>query len=121
VLVQQVVPGSIAQRSGLKQGDIIVSVGGAQVGYSNGRVVDLIYEINRRVDSNGQVRLTVLESTSRQLRTYNLNIAQRPVANFTVSGRLFVDSGVLSYGSNTIKVELLNVTRPYMTASGGST
>jgi len=121
VLIQQVVPGSIAQRSGLKQGDIIVSVGGAQVGYSNGRVVDLIYEINRRVDSNGQVRLTVLESTSRQLRTYSLNIAQRPAANFTVSGRLFVDSGALIYGSNTIKVELLNVTRPYMTASGGST
>lgn len=65
--------------------------------------------------------MELLESTSRQLRTYSLNIAQRPASNFIVSGRLFVGSGVLSYGNNTIKVELLNVTRPYMTASGGST
>lgn len=121
VLVQQVMPGSVAQRSGLKEGDIIVSVGGAQVGYSNGRVVDLIYEINRRVNANGQVRLTVLESTSRQLRTYTLNLAQRPTSGFSVSGRLYIDNAVLGYGNNTIKVELLNVTRPYLTASGGST
>ncbi len=120
VLVQQVVPGGIAQIAGLKPGDVIVAVGGSQVGYTNGRVVDLIYEINRRVDVNGKVRLTVLDSASRQMRTYNLNISQRPSAASVVSGRVFLDAGYLPYGNSTIKVELLNVSRPYMTATGGS-
>lgn len=120
VLVQQVVPGGIAQAAGLKPGDVIVAVGGSQVGYTNGRVVDLIYEINRRVDINGKVRLTVLDSASRQMRTYNLNISQRPSASNVVSGRVFLDAGYLPYGNSTIKVELLNVSRPYMTATGGS-
>lgn len=121
VLIQQVAPGGVADRAGLKPGDVIVSVAGTQVGYSNGRVVDLIYEINRRVNANGQVRLTVLDSAIRQLRTVDLNISQRPTASGIVSGRLFVDSNALAYGNSTIKVELLNTTRPYLNASGGNT
>ncbi|MFO0380107.1 MAG: PDZ domain-containing protein [Pirellula sp.] len=43
VLVQQVVPGSIADRAGLRSGDLIVSVAGSQVGFTGGRLFDLIY------------------------------------------------------------------------------
>lgn len=121
VLVQQVAPGGVADRSGLKPGDVIVSVAGTQVGYTNGRVVDLIYEINRRVNANGSVRLTVLDSAIRQLRTIDLNISQRPNTSGIVSGRVFVDFNNMAYGNNTIKVELLNTSRPYLNASGGNT
>ena len=121
VLVQQVVPGSIADRAGLRSGDLIVSVAGSQVGFTGGRLVDLIYEINRRMDANGQVRLTVLDAVSRQLRTKTLQITPQYSSNGAVTGRVFMDTTSGWSGNYTLKVELLNVSRPYLSASGGST
>jgi len=71
VLIQQVVPGGIAANSGLKAGDVVVSVAGYQVGYVNGRAVDLVYEISRRVDAYGRVRLVVFDAFTRQLNRYD--------------------------------------------------
>jgi hypothetical protein len=83
--------------------------------------VDLIYEINRRVDANGQVRLTVLEAVSRQLRTKTLSITPQYPSSGAVTGRIFMDATSGLSGNYTLKVELLNVSRPYLSASGGST
>ncbi|MFN8741378.1 MAG: PDZ domain-containing protein [Pirellula sp.] len=118
VLVQQVVPGSIADRAVLRSGDLIVSVAGSQVGFTGGRLVDLIYEINRRVDANGQVRLTVLDAVSRQLRTKTLSITPQHPSSGAVTGRVFMDRANGWSGNYTLKVELLNVSRPYLSASG---
>jgi hypothetical protein len=118
VLIQQVVPGGLAERTGLKAGDVVVSVGGAQVGYVNGRSVDLVYEIGRRADAYGVARLVVLDAFSRQLKTYDMNISQQATTSPVISGRVFLEGG-LPVGNGTLKVELQNVTRPYLQASGG--
>lgn len=120
VLIQQVVSGGLAERSGLKSGDIVVSVGGAQVGYVNGRNIDLIQEIGRRADAFGVVRLVVLEAFSKQLRNYDLNIAQQVATTNLVSGRVFVDGMGLSTSQGSLKVELQNSSKPYLQASGGN-
>jgi hypothetical protein len=120
VLVEQVVPGGIAAMSGLKSGDIVVSVGGFQVGYVNGRAVDLIYEINRRVDSYGRARLVVFDVLTRQLKSLDLAISQPTQSVSTVVGEVSFDRGVLASGYGTLKVELLNTSRPYMQVGGGS-
>jgi C-terminal processing protease CtpA/Prc len=73
-LVQRVLPIGIAERAGLRSGELIVSVAGSQVGFTVVSLVDLIYEINRRADTRGQVRLTVLEAVARQFRTKTLQI-----------------------------------------------
>lgn len=120
VLIQQVVSGGLAERSGLKSGDIVVSVGGAQVGYVNGRNIDLIQEIGRRADAFGVARLVVLEAFSKQLRNYDLNIAQQVATTNLVSGRVFVDGMGLTSSQGSLKVELQNSSKPYLQASGGN-
>ena len=120
VLVQQVVPGGIAANSGLKAGDVVVSVAGYQVGYVNGRAVDLVYEITRRVDTYGRVRLVVFDGFTRQLKSLDLVIAQAPQMVSAVSGEVSFDRGVLNLGYGMLKVELQNASRPFMQVGGGS-
>ena len=120
VLIQQVVPGGIAANSGLKAGDVVVSVAGYQVGYVNGRAVDLVYEISRRVDAYSRVRLVVFDAFTRQLKNLDLVIAQAPQLVSTVSGEVSFDRGVLNLGSGILKVELQNASRPFMQVGGGS-
>ena len=42
-------PTGLAQRSGLEAGDTIVNVSGYQIGYVNGRLIDLTDELARRI------------------------------------------------------------------------
>lgn len=59
VLVTSVNPGSVAQQSGIEAQDIIIAVGGYQVGIINGRTFDISEELARRVDAQGRVLLLV--------------------------------------------------------------
>lgn len=120
VVIQQVVPGGLAEASGLKAGDVVVSVAGFQVGYINGRTVDLVYEINRRVDIYGRVPLVVLDSFTRQLKNLNLVIAQSPQTVSSIVGEVSFDRGVFIPSYGALKVELQNVSRPFMQVGGGS-
>ena len=113
VSIQQVVPGGVAALAGLKAGDVVISVAGSQVGYVNGRTVDLIYEMNQRADIYGRVRLVVLDSLTRQLRNVDVSINQQQSAS-VVTGQVFVDGTMLVPANGTLKVELQNITRPYM-------
>jgi uncharacterized lipoprotein YbaY len=59
VLVSNVVPGSVAQQSGIEAQDIIIAVNGYQVGVVNGRTYDIADELARRVDAQGRANLLV--------------------------------------------------------------
>jgi hypothetical protein len=59
VLVTNVNPGSVAQQSGIEAQDIIIAVGGYQVGIVSGRTYDISEELERRVDAQGRVLLLV--------------------------------------------------------------
>lgn len=122
VLILQVQPSSVAERSGLRAGDVILSVGGTQVGYVNGRINDVILEANRHVGAYGRVPMLVLDSYSRQPKTLELDLTNSLITSSgTVSGRIFIDGLFMNYGNGVIKVEITNLTRPYLSASGGVT
>jgi hypothetical protein len=120
VLISQVMPGSLAEVNGLKAGDIVVSVGGSQVGYVNGRTVDLVYEMSLRADGYGRVPIMVLDSLTRQIRSYVFSIGQQPITASSVVGQVVLDSGVFLSSYGTLKVELQNATRPFMQVAGGT-
>lgn len=72
VEITQVIPGSPGAQIGLEPGDVIITVGGYQVGYVNGRLYDLGEECNRRMEPNGNVRLVVRNQRTGFLA--NLNV-----------------------------------------------
>jgi uncharacterized lipoprotein YbaY len=68
VLLTQVLPGSAAANNGLVVGDRILAVGGHQVGYIDGRLVDLGDEINQHIGPTGQVTLLVHSARTGQVQ-----------------------------------------------------
>lgn len=121
VLVGQVVPGSVAARAGLKSSDLIISVAGIQVGLINGRVVDVMYPINSSPNYWGRVNALVLDGATRVVKTVTFDFSTTASSMSSVNGQVFLDGGVPVYRSGTIKVDLINLSRPFLTASGGNT
>ncbi len=67
VQLTNVVRGGVAERNGLSQGDIIVTVSGFQVGYVDGLLYDLGDELARNVDRRGRVTLLVMRNRDGRL------------------------------------------------------
>lgn len=59
--VTTVFRGSVAERVGIKVGDVILSVNGTPVGYAYGRLYDFSDVVNSRADAYGRVTLSVRE------------------------------------------------------------
>lgn len=121
VLIGQVVSGSVAERAGLRVGDLIVSVAGTQVGLINGRVVDVMYQVNSSLDYWGRTNALVLDGSTRLMKSVTFDFSAAATSYSSVNGQVFLDSGVPIYRSGVIKVELVNLNRPYLSASGGNT
>ncbi len=118
VLVRQVSTGSSAALARIEPGDLIVNVGGFQVGLVEGRLYDLSEEINRRADNSGGVTLIVQDHTSGQL-------ASVPIRLDSPDTRL---TGGLSYRERSplpsdaiVTVQIENVTRPFYSVRNGTT
>ncbi len=69
VLLTDVERGLPAANAGLERGDVIISVGGFQVGYVDGGLFDLGDELRRRADPQGRVAMLVFDGRNRQLRS----------------------------------------------------
>lgn len=116
VVVRNVQPRSAAERAGLEAGDIILTVGGFQVGYVDNRLFDVGEEIRRRVDAQGSVRMLVQD-----LRTGKVNLLNVNLQNVSVSVRgdvVWRDLNRLPAGA-TLQVRIDNITRPYQAVGGG--
>ncbi|MCU0706700.1 MAG: PDZ domain-containing protein, partial [Pirellula sp.] len=112
--------GGLAERSGLRAGDVIVSVAGTQVGLVNGRVIDAVYEMSGRASSSGLVSIMVLKASTRLLTPMTINVHGTTEARAIVTGRVFLGNSA-TYGGGSVKVELTNISKPYLSASGGNT
>ncbi len=108
VVIQEVAPASAAARARLKVGDIIVSVGGYQVGYVDNQIFDVAEEINRRATSDGRVNLLVQDSRSSRLAALRVTLQQR---HDYISGRLSYRGGRLPSDA-VVTLKLDNLTRP---------
>lgn len=109
VEINQVMPNSVAQRAGLEAGDLIVAVGGYQVGFVGDRLYDIGDELARRVDRRGRVLLLVRNRRNGQL----INVpAEFPIAMRVVTGRILSSDNRPLAANQTLVVRVVDVTRP---------
>ena len=109
VEINQVMPNSVAQRAGLEAGDLIVAVGGYQVGFVGDRLYDIGDELARRVDRRGRVLLLVRNRRNGQL----INVpAEFPIAMRVVTGRILSSDNRPLSANQTLVVRVVDVTRP---------
>ena len=118
VLVRQVTNGSAAARARIEAGDLIVNVGGFQVGMVEGRLYDLAEEINRRADSNGYVTLLVQDHNSGQLAAVPVQLDPHATR---LSGNLLYRERSPLPADAVVTVQIENVTRPYFVVGNGTT
>ncbi len=109
VRVIQVVQNSAAARAGLEANDIIISVGGYQVGYVNGQLYDCATEFERSANNDGWVSMLVQDSRTGRLR----NLPVQLEARFSrLTGSIVLNGGgQLPVGSYAV-VELQEILRP---------
>lgn len=75
VQLVQVLPGGAAATAGLEAGDQIVTVGGQQVGYVDGRLIDLGDAIARFANANRQITLLIQNRRTSQLNNVVVTLA----------------------------------------------
>jgi hypothetical protein len=116
-IVRQVQPGSPAERARVEVGDVIIAMGGSQVGYVNGRLNDVGDQIRRSADNNGRVRTLVFDNRSGRLANIDIDLDS---ASTGVTGTVFTrDRANLPFGS-VMTVKLENATRPFFEVNGGT-
>ena len=111
VLLTDVERGLPADVAGLKQGDVIISVGGFQVGYVDGALYDLGDELRRRTDPQGRVTLLAFDGRTRQLRSLPVTLVQQNAA-VGVRGNILCRERISFSSRAMLTVRLRDVTYP---------
>lgn len=110
--------GSAAERVRIQVGDLIVAVGGYQVGLVNRRFYSLAEEINRRADINGNVTLLLQDHVSRGLASVNVRLEK---STQSLTGNLVYRDRDPLPADAIVTVEIENVTRPHYEVHRGQT
>ncbi|HMP70803.1 MAG TPA: YbaY family lipoprotein, partial [Pirellulaceae bacterium] len=116
VRVLDIDPNSTASRSGLRKGDMIITVGGSQVGFVEGRLYDLAEEANRRATSQGRVAMLVQDGNNGRLGNVNVQLeSSQALLTGTIVGldRLNMPPNA------TISIEIVNASRPHFAVRNG--
>jgi len=120
VILTSVQPGSLAERNRLEANDIIVAVSGYQVGNVQGKVYDVLEEIQKRVDVSGRVPILIFDGKDRRLVPIVFDASAATQAVPGISGTASVASPVAVPAGSILRVELRNVSKPYQSIDRGT-
>lgn len=118
VFVRQVAPNSAAARANLEVNDVIVAVGGQQVGMVDGRLIDLSAELKRRADSAGNVSLLVQDSRTGRLASIRVQLDGN---QSTLRGQVVVRDRSQLPADAQVVVAVENLSRPFYVVRNGET
>jgi uncharacterized lipoprotein YbaY len=117
VQISDLVAGGSAEKLGLERNDVIVSVGGYQVGYVGNRLYDVTDEIRKRVDQQtGKVVALVLDSRDRELKNVTLDLN---AAESAIGGMITLRDNASLPTDTVMEVQIRNLTKPYQEVNGG--
>jgi uncharacterized lipoprotein YbaY len=116
VQIREVVRGSAAYRAGLERGDVIVAVGGYQIGIVHGRRYDLADELQARASDRGHVQLLVQNARNRELLNLEVELDRAPQVGLpieyaTLRGSVTIRERILLPGRSVLVLRLLKVDR----------
>lgn len=100
-----------ADLAGLKRDDVIIGVGGYQVGYVDGSLFDLGDELRRRADARGRVTFLAFDARNRQLRSMPVTLAPQN-ATVGVRGQILCRERISFSSRAVLTVRLRDVTFP---------
>ncbi|MFO1065791.1 MAG: YbaY family lipoprotein [Pirellulales bacterium] len=114
--IKQVSPGSAAARANIEVGDMIVAVGGQQVGYVDRQPIDLGMAIKAKADVTGSVTLLVQDSRTGRLASIRV---QLDGASTSLRGQVVLRDRIALPSDAVMTVQIENVTRPFYTVRNG--
>jgi uncharacterized lipoprotein YbaY len=115
-MVTQIQPGSPAARAGINIGDTIITVGGYQVGYLDGRLYDVGDELQRRVDPNGRVTMLV----QRQRGQIEPVMVAMQSSSIRLNGEVVTRERMALPQNSRLVVKLANASRSFADINGGT-
>ncbi len=116
VLVTDVTPGSAGERARLERDDLIIAVGGYQVGYIDGLLYDLGDELRRRADSTGAVSMLVQDHNNGRIANVRVQLDGNSTS---LTGELVFRERLPLPSDSIVTVRIVNVTRPYAAVRNG--
>jgi hypothetical protein len=116
VLVTDVTPGSAGERARLERDDLIIAVGGYQVGLIDGLLFDLGDELRRRADPTGAVSILVQDHNNGRIANVRV---QLDGSTTSLSGELVYRERLPLPSDSIVTVRIVNVTRPYAAVRNG--
>lgn len=118
VQVTDVTPGSAGERARLERDDLIIAVGGYQVGMIDGLLYDLGDELRRRADATGAVSILVQDHNNGRIANVRVQLDGNSTS---LTGELVYRERLPLPSDALVTVKILNVTRPYAAVRNGET
>lgn len=116
VLITDVTPGSAGERARLERDDLIIAVGGYQVGMIDGLLYDLGDELRRRADTTGAVTILVQDHNNGRIANVRVQLDGNTTS---LTGELVYRERLPLPSDALVTVKIVNVTRPYAAVRNG--
>jgi uncharacterized lipoprotein YbaY len=116
VMITDVTPSSAGARARFERDDLIIAVGGYQVGMIDGLLFDLGDELRRRADSTGAVSMLVQDHRTGRIANVRVQLDGNSTS---LTGELVYRERLPLPSDSVVTVMITNVTRPYVAVRNG--